>query len=68
MSGSAPKKPLAERILEAETRGNQWLADANEANERGDRKRSEYCQEKGQFWLDRANLLLGYSYKPAPKR
>jgi hypothetical protein len=64
---SSPKKPLTERVLDAETRGNQWLADANEAKERGDRKRAEHCWEKGQFWLDRANRLLGYTDKPAPK-
>ena len=68
MTRKAPKKPLAERILDAETRGNQYLAHANEARERGDRGKAEEFEAKGQYWLDRYNLLRGYSDKPAPKR
>jgi hypothetical protein len=64
---SRPQKSLAERILEAETRGSQWLADGNAAAERGDHARAERCYEKGQFWLDRANLLINWREKPAPK-
>ena len=62
------KKSLQERILEAETRGNKWLADGNEASERGDKARAEACYEKGQFWLDRYNLLTGNGDRPAPKK
>lgn len=64
----APKKPLAQRILEAETRGNQYLADANEASERGYRNKAERLWGKGQYWLDRANLLRGFADRPAPNR
>jgi hypothetical protein len=67
MSGN-PKKPLAERILAADLLGSRWLADGNEAADRGERERAEYCYKKGQFWLDRSNLLRGNSDKPPPKR
>jgi hypothetical protein len=62
-----PQKPLKERIIDAETHGSKWLADGNAAAERGNGKRAEQCWSKAQFWLDRANLLRGYSDKPAPK-
>lgn len=39
-----------EKIIEAETRGSQWLADANELAERGEKARAE---------LDRYNKLIG---------
>lgn len=68
MTRKTPKKPLAERILDAETRGNQYLADANEARERGDQGKAEEFEAKGQYWLDRFNLQRGHSDKPAPKR
>ncbi|WP_434716313.1 hypothetical protein [Paraburkholderia sp. A3RO-2L] len=62
-----PMKPLCERILDAETRASQWLADANEARERGDEKRAAECDAKSQHWLDRFNLLTGRTDRPAPK-
>lgn len=40
------KKSLAERIFEAEVRGNRYLADANEAAERGDAEKAEKLYEK----------------------
>lgn len=55
------KKPLNERIAEADTRSSQWLADGNEAAERGDHERAEFCYAKSQFWIDRLNSLLGYN-------
>jgi hypothetical protein len=67
-SADAKKKPLAQRILDAETRGNQYLADANEARESGNYAKAERLWGKGQYWLDRANLLRGWADKPAPKR
>lgn len=63
-----PKKTLRERIVDADVRGSKWLADGNEAAERGDKKRAEECYAKGQFWLDRYNLLAGNADRPAPKR
>lgn len=63
-----PKKTLRERILDAETRCNIWLADGNEARERGDLSRAEECYAKSQYWLDRYNLLSGKGDRPPPKR
>lgn len=54
-----PKKTLSERIADADARGGRYLADANEAAERGDHEKAERLYEKGQFWLDRVNKLLG---------
>lgn len=53
------KKTLKERMIEAEQRGSHWLAEGNEAHERGDNKKAERCYEKSQFWLDRYNTLAG---------
>ena len=68
MPKNAPKKTVKERRLDAEVRASQWLADGNEASERGDKVKAEACYEKSQFWLDRANLLAGNADKPAPRR
>jgi len=54
-------KTIHQRILEAELRGSCYLADANEAAERGDKAKADKLYEKGQFWLDRLNKLLGNS-------
>ncbi|MCL6485660.1 MAG: hypothetical protein I4O49_16080 [Janthinobacterium lividum] len=62
-----PRKPLAERTLDAEVRASRWLADANDARERGDEKRAAKCDAKSQYWLDRYNLLAGQGERPAPK-
>lgn len=53
--------------LEAEVRASKWLADANEARERGEVNLAAKCDAKSQYWLDRFNLLNGRSDKPAPK-
>jgi len=55
-------------MIDAEVRGNKWLADANEAAEKGDHETAKKYYAKGQFWLDRYNLLAGIGEKPAPKR
>ena len=47
------------KIIEAEERGSKWLADGNEAEERGDIAKAEKCFAKAQFWLDRYNRLAG---------
>lgn len=67
MANRSPKTPLAQRLLDAETRGSQWLADGNEAKEKGDLARAEHCYSKGQYWLDRANLLSNRGERSAPK-
>lgn len=56
----APRN-LADRIQEADERGNRYLADANEASERGDKVKAEKLYAKGQFWMDRYNKLVGNS-------
>jgi hypothetical protein len=48
-----------EKMNVAEARGSHWLAEANEASERGDHAKAERLYEKGQFWLDRYNKLAG---------
>ncbi|HHG6004065.1 TPA: hypothetical protein ACPWS4_003959 [Pseudomonas aeruginosa] len=62
-----PKKSLSERIVDAEVLGGRWLADGNEAAERGDEAKAKRCYEKAQFWLDRFNLLSGRGEKAPPK-
>lgn len=63
-----PKRTLAERILDADVRASMWLADANEARERGDVALAEKRYAKSQFWLDRYTLLTNRGDRPAPKR
>ena len=53
------RKSLYERTIDAEERSNRWLADGNEAEERGDTTKADQCFEKSQFWLDRYNRLAG---------
>ncbi len=53
------KRTLSERIADADDRGGRYLADANEAVERGNRQKAEKLYEKGQYWLDLSNKLRG---------
>ena len=53
------KKQFAINI-DAEERANKWLADANEAEEKGNAKKAEKCFQKVQYWLDRANNARGW--------
>lgn len=52
-------KSLNEKMIEADTRGSRYLADANEAAENGNQAKANKLYEKGQFWLDRYNKLAG---------
>jgi hypothetical protein len=61
-------KSLQERITEAEQRCGRYLADANEAEERGQPAKAEKLRQKQQHWLDRMNLLSGDGDRPAPRR
>jgi hypothetical protein len=54
-------KTLQDRIVEAEQLGNRYLADANEAAEKGKTEKAEKLYEKGQYWLDRLNKLQGWN-------
>ncbi|VVN27775.1 hypothetical protein PS623_04624 [Pseudomonas fluorescens] len=57
-SAHAADSPEA-KLADAETRAAQWLADGNEAWEKGRVVKAERCYQKAQFWLDRANKLSG---------
>jgi hypothetical protein len=62
MSMFATKADLLKaKADDAEMRAGKWLADANEANEAGDKERAEKLYAKAQFWLDRMNKYLGKS-------
>lgn len=50
---------ISQKVAEADARGGRYLADANEAAERGQTEKAERLYEKGQFWLDRSNKLRG---------
>lgn len=63
----ATQKPLAERMIDAETRASMWLADGNMAKESGNNNLAERCYEKSQFWLDRWTLLANMSEREGPK-
>ncbi|WP_139133064.1 hypothetical protein [Pandoraea sp. ISTKB] len=52
-------KEISEKIADADLRGNQWLAKARAAEERGDNRRAEECCRKGNYWLSRSNKLRG---------
>lgn len=54
-----PVRPLSDRIAEADERGSQYLADANEEAEKGNRAKAEKLYAKGQYWLDLSNKLRG---------
>lgn len=57
---AAPKKTEFKVDVDAEERASHWLAEANEARERGNKAKEEKCLAKGQFWLDRANKRRGW--------
>jgi hypothetical protein len=52
-------RTLTEKLIEADERGGRYLADANEAAERGQQDKAEKLYAKGQYWLDRYNKLAG---------
>ena len=53
------KKTLSERIAHADMMGGRYLADANEANEKGQKEKAEKLYDKCQYWLDVSNKLRG---------
>ena len=58
---SKSAKTLDERVADADARGGNYLARANEYAERGDKEKAEKLYEKCQYWLDRSNKLRGCS-------
>jgi hypothetical protein len=65
---AAPKRPLSQRILEAEDKAAMYLGNYNEAAESGQHEKAAKLYDKAQFWLDRFNLLSRQGDRPAPKR
>lgn len=55
------KRSIQDRIIEADERGGRYLADANEAAERGDKVKAEKLYAKVQYWMDLSNKLRGNS-------
>jgi hypothetical protein len=53
-------KPLDERIADCDAIAARYLANGNQAKERGARAAAERWYEKSQRWLDRANKLRGW--------
>lgn len=53
------RRALQSKLLDAETRCSQWLADGNVALTPA---RAQHCYDKSQFWLDRANRLRDALY------
>lgn len=47
------------KAIDAEARCSRWLADGNEATEKGNAVKAEKCFKKAQFWLDRFNKICG---------
>ena len=54
-------KTLQEKIVEAEQRASFYLAEGNEAEEKGRSQKAEQLYEKGQRWLDKLNKLQGWN-------
>lgn len=54
-------KTEKELMLEADERCGRYLADANEAEERGDVERAAKLYAKSGYWRDRYNKLAGNS-------
>lgn len=50
-----------DRLLYAEEMASRYLANGNEASERGNEAKAEAWYAKCQFWLDRYNKLAGNS-------
>lgn len=58
-SGLVGKK--RQQALTAEQRATHWLAEGNEASEKGNNIKAEKCYDKSQYWWDRYNKITGRS-------
>lgn len=56
---NARSKTAAEKVADADMRGNQYLSEVNEAAEAGKHDKAERLYQKGQYWLDVSNRLRG---------
>ena len=61
------KRPLKERILQADILAGRYLGNANEAAEKGELEKCARLYDKSQFWLDRFNLLTNQADKKAKR-
>lgn len=59
-------RSLQDRITDADVRASTWLADANEARERGKTELADRLYQKVQFWKDRYNLLTNQAEFSGP--
>jgi hypothetical protein len=57
--GQSGTKTVNQKIIETDERCAYWLAEANEAEERGDHAKAEKFYAKSGFWRDRYNKLVG---------
>jgi hypothetical protein len=59
----AGPKDNIDLACKAEANGSMWLARFNELDEagKGGTKKAEYCLDRSQYWLDRANELRGWN-------
>jgi hypothetical protein len=64
---AAPKKPLRQRIADADALCNRWLADGNAYAEAGRDVLADKCYTRAQYWKDRYNLLTNQAEKAAPR-
>ncbi len=48
------RQTLQAKLSDYSMRASHWLAEGNQASERGNHRRAERCYEKSQFWHDRA--------------
>lgn len=48
-------------MIDADTKASKYLADANQAEERGEKIKAEKLYEKSGYWRDRYNKLAGNS-------
>jgi hypothetical protein len=59
MTGAAMR--AAKKATNFEAKASRWLADANEASEKGQKAKAERLYEKAQYWLDKANIARGWA-------
>lgn len=47
------------RIAEYEAKAAQWLGNANEQAEQGNKMRAQRMYDRSEYWLSKANVLRG---------
>ena len=59
MMATRDEEQIRTKSLAAERLAGWWLAEGNEAAEKGNKAKAEKCYDKAQYWLDRYNRLTG---------